>query len=170
MFRFHHIGMTVANIERTLAFYSKVFGLEPGMTLDITAGPATAEALDLPLHRQRVALITLGDVVMELIEFDPPRRGYDGRQDDVGYAYPCFAVDDIDATYERLVAMGVTINRPPHESHGPDPVTGSKFFIVKDPDGKNIEIVQMGPGMATEKIRALAKARPATFDDPIVLG
>jgi len=169
-FGVHHIGMTVANLRRSVEFYSTVFGLDPGMIFDITAGEATAAALDLPLHRQKVALVPAGDILLELIEFVPPRRQFDGRQDDVGYAYVCLGVTDIDAVYERLVAKGVKINTPPHLSEGPDPVTGSKFCIVKDPDGKNVELVEMGAGMSMDIIRRRAAERAASLDDPIVLG
>jgi len=169
-FGVHHIGMTVANLRRSVEFYSTVFGLDPGMIFDITAGEATAAALDLPLHSQKVALVPAGDILLELIEFVPPRRQFDGRQDDVGYAYVCLGVTDIDAVYERLVAKGVKINTPPHLSEGPDPVTGSKFCIVKDPDGKNVELVEMGAGMSMDIIRRRAAERAASLDDPIVLG
>ena len=169
-FGVHHIGMTVANLRRSVEFYSTVFGLDPGMIFDITAGEATAAALDLPRHKQKVALVPAGDILLELIEFVPPRRQFDGRQDDVGYAYVCLGVTDIDAVYERLIAKGVKINTPPHLSEGPDPVTGSKFCIVKDPDGKNVELVEMGPGMSMDIIRRRAAERAASLDDPIVLG
>src|SRR5437879_1779547 len=122
-FAVHHIGMTVSNLRRSVEFYRTVFGLDPAMILDITAGEATAAALALPPHKQKVALVPAGDILLELIEFVPPRRPYDGRQDDVGYAYVCFRVTDIEAVYERLVAQGVKINTPPHVSEGPDPVT-----------------------------------------------
>src|SRR5712691_4563303 len=98
--KFHHIGITVTNLERTLAFFEDAFGLVAGMALRVHAGAKTARALGLPEHEQRVALLAVGDVILELIEFHPVRRAaHDGRQDDVGYAYPCFAVQDIDAAY-----------------------------------------------------------------------
>ena len=169
-FAVHHIGMTVSDLRRSVEFYSTVFGLEAGMIFDISAGPATAAALDLPLHQQKAALIPAGDILLELIEFIPPRRPFDGRQDDIGYAYVCLGVTDIDAVYQRLIAKGVTINTPPHLSTGPDPVTGSKFCIVKDPDGKNIELIEMGPGMAMDIIRRHATEHTASLDQPIILG
>src|ERR1700730_13546434 len=85
--KFHHIGITVTNLERTLEFFKDAFGLVAGMALQVQAGAKTAEALGLPEHEQRVALLAVGDVILELIEFLPARRAAsDGRQDDVGYA------------------------------------------------------------------------------------
>jgi hypothetical protein len=69
------------------------------------------------------------------------RASYDGRQDDVGYACPCFQVEDIDAAYREWTSKGYTIHAEPQVT--PDgPVEGSKFMILKDRDGKNIEIVE----------------------------
>jgi catechol 2,3-dioxygenase-like lactoylglutathione lyase family enzyme len=167
--RMHHVGITVSNLERSLAFYRDAFGLEPGMTFQITSGPAQAAALDLPEHRQRVALMPVGDVVFELIEFTPTRREFDMRQDDVGYAYVCFEVEDLDEVHARLTERGLKFNSGPMESGDHEPVAGSKFCVLKDPDGKNIEFIQIGPGLSMEALRR-GVASGATLDNPYVLG
>jgi catechol 2,3-dioxygenase-like lactoylglutathione lyase family enzyme len=164
----HHVGITVSNLERTLLFFEDAFGLHPGMIFYIEAGPTTSVALALPQHAQRVALLSVGDVIFELIEFVPPRRPeFDGRQDDVGYAYPCFAVDDIDAAYDELTAKGYPINARPIVTNEA-PVAGSKFMILKDPDGKNIEIVETGRYLVASNVRA--GEQTASLDNPIHLG
>ena len=169
--RFNHVGITVRNLERSLAFYRDIFDLEPGMTFHVTAGPVLQESLRLPAHTQRIALIPIDDVMIELIEFTPNRReNFDGRQDETGYAYVSFEVDDLDALYERLSAKGVEFTAPPRVAPDHYPVSGSKYAFVKDPDGKNIELVQMGPDMHVSRIHAAAAAGPATLDAPIVMG
>ena len=166
--RFHHIGITVTSLERTLEFFEDAFGLVTGMALQVQAGTKTATALGLPEHEQRVALLAVGDVILELIEFHPVRRAsFDGRQDDVGYSYPCFEVEDIDAAYQEWMAKGYTIYAEPQVT--PDgPVEGSKFMILKDPDGKNIEIVETGEYLVAGNIHA--GEGTATLDDPIFIG
>ena len=165
---FHHIGITVTDLKQTLDFFEDAFGLVPGMALQVHSGANTARALGLPEHEQRVALLAVGDVILELIEFHPARRGaYDGRQDDVGYAYPCFAVADIDAAYREWTAKGYTIHAGPQVT--PDgPVEGSKFMILKDPDGKNIEIVETGRYLVAGNIQAGEGS--ASLDDPVIIG
>jgi catechol 2,3-dioxygenase-like lactoylglutathione lyase family enzyme len=166
--KFHHIGITVTNLERTLEFFEDAFGLVTGMALQVHSGAKTAKALGLPEHEQRVALLAVGDVILELIEFHPARRAsYDGRQDDVGYAYPCFAVADIDVAYKEWTAKGYTIHAEPQVV--PDgPVEGSKFMVLKDPDGKNIEIVETGKYLVASNIHAGEGS--ASLDDPVVIG
>jgi catechol 2,3-dioxygenase-like lactoylglutathione lyase family enzyme len=150
--RFHHIGITVTNLERSLEFYKTAFDLDPGVTFKITAGPSRVISLGLPEHKQRVAMLPVGDVVIELIEITPNRRPADGRQDDAGYAYPAFEVDDLEATYQALLAKGFEFNSPPMASHAGGPAAGSLFCILKDPDGKNIELMQIGPGLTREAL------------------
>ncbi|PBC52090.1 hypothetical protein CJ179_01440 [Rhodococcus sp. ACS1] len=166
--KFHHIGITVTSLERTLAFFEDAFGVVPGMALHVKSGADTAQALGLPEHEQRVALLAIGDVIFELIEFHPVRRAaFDGRQDDIGYAYPCLSVEDIDAAYHEWTAKGYTIHAKPQVTeHGP--VAGSKFMILKDPDGKNIEIVETGKYLVASNIRA--GEGTASLDDPVVIG
>jgi catechol 2,3-dioxygenase-like lactoylglutathione lyase family enzyme len=161
--RFHHIGITVGDLDRTLEFFRDAFGFEPAMTFAITAGEERTIALGLPPHRQRVALIPVGDVVLEFLEIRPTRRECDTRQDDIGYAYPCFEVDDLDDTYRRLVAKGYEFNSAPMVSHNDGPPAGSKFCILKDPDGKNIELMEVGPGLRSEALHAAAAAGGLTF-------
>jgi catechol 2,3-dioxygenase-like lactoylglutathione lyase family enzyme len=166
---FHHIGITVSNLQRSVAFLEDAFGLKPGMYLEVDSGPETADALGLPVHKQHVALVSVGPVIMELIEFDPVRKGsLEIRQDDVGYAYPCFSVEDIDAAYDALTAKGYTINSKPQAGPDHGPVAGTKFMILKDPDGKNIEIVETGEFLVSDNIAA--GEGTADPQNPVVLG
>lgn len=169
--RFNHVGITVKNLERSVAFYRDMFDLEPGMVYQAAAGPELQQSLRLPEHTQRIALIPIDDVVIELIEFTPTRRSdFDGRQDDTGYAYISFEVDDLEALYQRLSAKGVEFTSPPRVAPDIQPVTGSKFVFAKDPDGKTIELVQMGPGMHVSQLHAAVAAGPALLDAPLIIG
>jgi catechol 2,3-dioxygenase-like lactoylglutathione lyase family enzyme len=62
--RFHHIGITVGDLDRTLEFFRDAFGFEPAMTFHITTGEERTVALGLPPHRQRVALVPVEGAVL----------------------------------------------------------------------------------------------------------
>jgi catechol 2,3-dioxygenase-like lactoylglutathione lyase family enzyme len=166
--KFNHVGITVSNLERSLEFYSDAFDLDPGMLFDITAGPQVAASLALPEHHQRVALIPMGDVVIELIEMDPSVPTAPS-QDQVGYTYMSFEVDNLDEVYERLTAKGYRWNSEPVNASDHKPIAGTRYCILKDPDGKNIEMIEVGAGLATPAIQAAAKAG-AALDAPYVIG
>lgn len=168
--RFNHVGITVSNLEQALDFYSTVFGLDPGMVFHITQGPEKAKALGLPEHRQRVALVPVDDVVLELIEITPHRRENDSRQDDIGYTYVSFEVDDLEEVFERLSKRGIEFNAAPLASSDEPPAAGSKFCIMKDPDGKNIELMQIGPGLRTSAIHEEKETPRWTLDHPRIMG
>jgi catechol 2,3-dioxygenase-like lactoylglutathione lyase family enzyme len=166
---FNHVGITVSNLEKTCAFLEDAFGLKVAMILDKTGGPTSSVALGLPEHRQRIALVAVSDVILELIEFIPTRRTeYDGRQDDVGYCYPSFSVDDLDVAYAELTAKGYHIHAKPHAA-GEGVVAGTRFMILKDPDGKNIELVEISQKMSVGSLHQLAATTTPSFDDPVML-
>ena len=50
-----------------------------------------------------------------------------------------YRVDDIYATCERLMAAGVTINRPPRDG---------RMAFIRSPDGISVELLQAGEAMA----------------------
>ena len=37
---FHHVGITVSNLERAVEWYRTAFGLEPGLVLEVS-GPGS---------------------------------------------------------------------------------------------------------------------------------
>ena len=60
--RFHHIGITVTSLERTLEFFEDAFGLVTGMALQVQAGSKTATGLGLPEHEHRLGGVARSSV------------------------------------------------------------------------------------------------------------
>jgi catechol 2,3-dioxygenase-like lactoylglutathione lyase family enzyme len=60
--KFHHIGITVTSLERTLEFFDDAFALVTGMVLQVQAGTRTAAALGLPKHQHRLGGVALSPV------------------------------------------------------------------------------------------------------------
>ena len=61
--------------------------------------------------------------------------GETGYQGGRNFGHLAYRVDDIYETCARLMAAGVTINRPPRDGH---------MAFVKTPDGISIELLQDG--------------------------
>ncbi|MFM8754318.1 MAG: VOC family protein, partial [Phenylobacterium sp.] len=55
------------------------------------------------------------------------------------FGHMAFRVQDIYATCARLMAAGVTINRPPRDGH---------MAFVRTPDGISLELLQEGEHLA----------------------
>jgi catechol 2,3-dioxygenase-like lactoylglutathione lyase family enzyme len=164
---FHHVGITVTNLDRAIEWYGKVFGIKPSFSLTVS-GSMGEQVLRLPPHVHRAALLPIGPVASELLEFEPTRNSKGKmRQDDVGYVYICFAVEDLDYVYKRLTAEGIDFHTEPlHAEEGQ--IAGSKFCVMRDPDGKTIELVELGSGM---RVPELHKAADEGFDllNPLVM-
>jgi catechol 2,3-dioxygenase-like lactoylglutathione lyase family enzyme len=162
---FHHVGITVSNLERSVHWYRYVFGLEPSFALEVS-GPGAERNLRLPPHIHRTVVMPIGSFAIELLEFKPARRPMDQRQDDVGYVYLCFAVDDIDAVYARLTEAGLDFHTEPVYAGDVGQIAGSRFCIMRDPDGKTIEFVQCGPGMQIPALHIAAARKDVDLKHP----
>ena len=167
---FHHVGITVSNLERSVKWYREVFGLEPAFALEV-GGEGAGRTLRLPPHIHRTVVMPIGDFAIELLEFEPTRGGPNQmRQDDVGYVYICFAVDDIEEVYQRLTALGHDFHTEPLDAGEEGQIAGSKFCVMRDPDGKTIEFVQCGPGMQSAGLHRAAARKDVDLKNPQVFG
>jgi lactoylglutathione lyase len=65
---------------------------------------------------------------------------HDGRTYELGTAYGhiALAVDDLDATLERLAGEGIEPEKPPYRVRE----GGSRLCFVRDPDGFRIELIE----------------------------
>lgn len=144
----HHVGIPVRNLERSLAWYRDVLdvvetGIEGG-----GGGPVISEAIRTPDAELRFAFAKCGDLRIEFLEFRSPQTAdYALRTCDIGVMHLCFQVDDIDATYDTLKAMGVTFNTAPIRL-GPEngALAGYAFVYFRDPDGIPLELFEVGQG------------------------
>jgi lactoylglutathione lyase len=65
---------------------------------------------------------------------------HDGRSYELGTAYGhiALAVDDLDATLERLAGQGIEPERAPYRVRE----GGSRLCFVQDPDGYRVELIE----------------------------
>jgi lactoylglutathione lyase len=144
----HHAGVTVANLDRALAFYRDVLGLEVFVVAERTDA-TIGQIVGYPGARIKLAFCGVpGDSArVELLEYLEP-RGESGGGDTFrpGTGHVCFRVSDIEALYARISEAGyaprstapVTINEGPN--------AGARAFYVRDPDGYTVELFQPPPG------------------------
>jgi catechol 2,3-dioxygenase-like lactoylglutathione lyase family enzyme len=130
--RLHHAGLSVPNLDHALRWYCSALGLRPGFRFEV-------EPLGL---RGAFALGTDGAGV-ELLEQSGARPGEPRRDPPSanaihGYNHVCFQVEDLEATYARLIEHGARAVWDPRDS--PEP--GVRMAYVTDPDGNLIELLQ----------------------------
>lgn len=141
----HHASITTADMNRLIAFYRDLFGLDIVLQSEWHRDNAKADAIyGLKETSVRMAILRIGNAFLELFEFRHPvgkASVPDRPVCDQGITHFCIMVDDIDAEYERLSALGVVFHCPPQ------PVPGlCKATYLRDPDGNIVELMQPDPG------------------------
>ena len=142
-----HIGLTVLDLDRSVAFYRDVLGLAYQGEL-VMEGPATDRLFGRPDSRARVAYLSRGTTLnsppVELIQFTchhPEQQRTELFRTSISEL--CFVTDDIQREYERLSALGVEFLSPPQEfDFTSDGFGKSRAVYLRDPDGIILELMQ----------------------------
>jgi catechol 2,3-dioxygenase-like lactoylglutathione lyase family enzyme len=103
-----HTGITVENLERSLAFWRDVLGFELSHTAHQT-GELAKEITGVTGAEIKLAVLkSPGGHKIELLEYLAPsdRKRTDVRPCDVGHVHVALLVDDLDATLDKIAGSG----------------------------------------------------------------
>jgi glyoxylase I family protein len=138
-----HTGITVSNLERSLAFWRDVLGFELSHRTHQTSELA-AEITGIAGAEISLAVVKAPGHKIELLQYlAPPHRkeNVDLRPCDVGSAHIALTVDNLDAVLESIAKSGwKTAGKPQTLKTGPN--AGRRVIYVRDPDGTTIEFMQ----------------------------
>jgi len=139
-----HTGITVSNLERSLAFWRDVLGFELSHTAHQT-GEMASEITGVAGAEIKLAVVkTPGGHKIELLEYIAPadrKRHVDFRPCDVGSVHVALIVDDLDAVLSAINVSGwKAAGKPQTLQSGPN--AGKRVVYVRDPDGTTIEFMQ----------------------------
>jgi len=154
-----HFSFTVSSIERSVAWYCDVLGLEL-VHRQRQENAYTPVLVGIPAAVLEVAQFAIPGVspgrsthMLELVEYVAPRGTVERgpATNEVGAAHLAFLVDDLPARYERMLAAGVAFRNPPVAiTEGAN--RGGMAAYLHDPDGITLELLQPSP----ERLAALA--------------
>ena len=143
-----HTGITVTNLERSLAFWRDVLGFEISHRPHQT-GELASEITGVPGAEISIAVLKGYGHKIELLEYLAPsdRQHVRPRPCDVGSVHVALVVDNLDAVLGRIAASGwQAAGKPQTLSAGPN--AGRRVVYVRDPDGTTIEFMQPPPERA----------------------
>src|SRR5882762_6431797 len=103
-----HTGISVSNLERSLAFWRDVLGFEFSHTAH-QKGELAREITGVQGAEIKLAVLkTPGDHKSELLEYPAPadRKRVSLRQCDVGSVHVALLVEDLDAVLAQIAASG----------------------------------------------------------------
>jgi glyoxylase I family protein len=139
-----HTGITVSNLERSLAFWRDVLGFELSHTAhqkcELAQEITGVEGAEIKL----AVLKTAGGHKIGLLEYLAPadRKRASLRPCDVGSVHVALLVHDLDALLAQIAASGwQAAGKPQTLNTGPN--AGKRVVYVRDPDGTTIEFMQV---------------------------
>jgi catechol 2,3-dioxygenase-like lactoylglutathione lyase family enzyme len=138
-----HVGVTVADLERAVHFYTEGLGLEIAVRQTSAAGYLALTGYP-GLEIATAFVVAPGDGVrIELQEYR--RVGDHGKREPgtapVGSSHLCFRVDDLAGTLDRAEAAGGRRVTDPWAIDSGINEGGAAVYL-RDPDGYTIELFQ----------------------------
>jgi len=149
------VGMTVSDMDTSVAFYSKILSFEKVSDVELT-GEDYERLQGVFGLRIRVVRMRLGSEFIELTEYLAPKGRpvpVDSRSNDQWFQHIAIITSDMDKAYAWLRQ-----NKVEHASTGPQVLpdwnknaAGIKAFYFKDPDKHALEILQFPKGKGNAK-------------------
>ncbi len=144
------IGMTVADADRSIAFYRDVLSFEK-VSDEEKLGDDVERSTGVFGARVRVVTMRLGNESIELTEYLTPKGRpipTDSRSNDRWFQHIAIVVSDMDRAYARLRSAKVE-----HVSTAPQRIpdtnkaaAGIRAFYFRDPDEHNLEVIWFPSG------------------------
>lgn len=132
----HHTGLTVADLDRSVEFYTGLLGCTVESRFSVS-GDAFGTVVGTDGVSGRFVHLDSGGSRIELVEYEPagPTRE-PAALPQPGGSHVAFAVDDVDAFLEGLPDR----IRPLSEPRTTD--SGTRLVFVRDPDGNLVELLE----------------------------
>ena len=141
--RLDHVSVTTADLDRSLAFYHDLLGIDV-LGTGLEEAPSVAQVVGTEAARFRYADLDLGSSqILELLQYLTP-TGTPHRPEvyDPGSGHLALTVDHLGAVLGRLRSAGVTPRSDPVELEAPSWWAGARVVYVNDPDGVTVELVE----------------------------
>ncbi len=143
--RIHHVGITVAQLDRSLVFYRDLLGMR---VIELTDDEDVGAIVGLPGGRARIADLDAGNgQILELLEYLSATGDGDGRAhrpDLAGTCHISLQVDDLTAALARLASAGFPPVGAPAKLAGGGVWQDCTVVYLRDADGVFVELIEAG--------------------------
>jgi lactoylglutathione lyase len=134
---FNHVGLCVADRERSRRFYEGLLGFRFWWEIDPPDDP-TAQLVQLsgPLGTHATYLVRDG-FVLELIDYSKRQVHAGGERvmDQIGLTHISFSVSDLPGVLEKVAEFGGAVV---------DGTVAEGMAMIRDPDGQLLELLSEG--------------------------
>jgi lactoylglutathione lyase len=142
--RFHHVGVSVADLDAACDWYTRVLGFTKGYSFEVPAVPPAG---------LRGCFMAGAGVQLELLQRGGSAPGGAQHPDSPdaallsrGYGHIAVTTDDLDGLFGHAVTAGAGVVWDIR----PSPQPGVRFAWITDADGNLIELMDAVPGKTTE--------------------
>ena len=125
-YRYLHTMLRVGDLDRSVKFYTELFGMKELRRRDVPDGKYT------------LSFLGYGDETTQTVLELTYNYGVDKYDIGTGFGHLAIGVPDVAGTCEKLRAAGAKITREP----GPVKFGTTIIAFVEDPDGYKIELIQ----------------------------
>lgn len=147
------VSITVSDLDQILPFYQEILPFKHKQTFEVS-GPELQRlgGIQNDHLKAQIAQLSLGEEVIELIEFDREKQSrpipLDSKSNDLWFHHIAIVVNDMDKAYQGLWNNEVT-----HVSTAPQTLpdyipaaAGISAFYFQDPDRHNLELIYFPEG------------------------
>lgn len=141
--RLDHVSVTVADMDRSLAFYHDLLGI-PILGRGEEGGPEVAEILGIRGARFLYTDLDLGSgQILELLQYlSPVGAPHAPNPYDAGSGHLAIRVEHLDDVLDRLRRAGHPPRSEPVDLKEPEWWAGARCVYLTDPDGVTVELVE----------------------------
>ena len=142
--RVHHIGIIVKDLDKTIAFYNKLFGMEPDIRTEVNNSPGMAAQFGVDSVDAKLAFYDVDNTSIEFIEVVQPKESLEQLKVYVpGAKHLCFQVDNAEEVYQEMRSAGYKFEAPVvHYDEKQPKLKGINWAYFTDPDGNILEIME----------------------------
>ncbi len=142
--RVHHVGIIVQDLDRTIAFYNKLFGMEPDIQTEVDNSPGMAQQFGVDSVAVKLAFYHVDNTSIEFIQVLQPKESLEQlKVYRPGAKHLCFQVDDAEKAYNEMKEAGYNFEAPVvHFDERQPKLKGINWAYFTDPDGNILEIME----------------------------
>jgi len=135
----HHVAISVRDIDREIVFYRDLLGFEVEWDIDHYKGEMLSKVVGMPDADAHIVMLRGYGTRIELFYYYNPRgkETPPKKMCDFGITHFTLSVKDVNLLYERLLNEGVKFNCPPQNLR-----PGVWATYMNDPEGITIELVK----------------------------
>ena len=135
----HHVAIGVSDLDAAIVFYTEGFGMQVVQRSEFDCSDDVDRAIGLKNAKARMAMLETTNAFIEIWEYkNPDPRDLRSLPSDLGYPHFAWQVDDIQAEYDRLGALGMTfVGEVVHFGEASSAIYG------RDPFGNIIELYEI---------------------------